>query len=170
MPDNDDALQDDGRHDFDFVPGVWLMRNRKLVDVLDPACDEWVEFDSVCTGDVRLYGLGNSDRMLVPAMPPHGKPFEGMTLRLFHPEEQVWRIWWTSSRFPGALDPPVVGRFTDGVGRFYCDDTLDGQPIKIRFEWTDTTTENPKWNQAFSFDDGQTWRPNWYNSFTRLSH
>ena len=53
---------DDGRHDFDFVPGVWQMRNRKLVNALDPTCDEWVEFDSVSTGDIRLYGLGNTDR------------------------------------------------------------------------------------------------------------
>lgn len=62
--------EDDGRHDFDFVAGVWLMHHRKLVDVLDPACDEWVEFESVSTGDIRLYGLGNTDRMLVSSLPP----------------------------------------------------------------------------------------------------
>jgi hypothetical protein len=162
---------DDGRHDFDFVPGVWQMHNRKLVNALDPECDEWVEFDSVSTGDIRLYGLGNTDRMLVESMPPDGQPYEGMTLRLFDPQEKVWRIWWTSSRYPGALDPPVVGRFEeDGVGRFYCDDVVNGIPVKVRFEWSDTTTDTPKWNQAFSFDDGRTWKPNWYNRFIRLSH
>lgn len=31
--------EDDGRHDFDFVAGVWMMHHRKLVDVLDPACE-----------------------------------------------------------------------------------------------------------------------------------
>jgi hypothetical protein len=162
--------ENDGRHDFDWLPGVWQMRHRKLVDVLDPTCDEWVEFDSVCTADIRLYGLGNTDRMLVESMPPHGKPYEGMSLRLFDPDEKVWRIWWTSSRLPGRLDPPVVGQFSDGVGRFYCDDELAGVPIKVRFEWSDTTTDCPKWNQAFSFDEGSTWVPNWYNSFTSLSH
>jgi hypothetical protein len=162
---------DDGRHDFDFVPGVWQMRNRKLVNALDPDCDEWVEFDSVSTGDIRLYGLGNTDRMLVESMPPGGRPYEGMTLRLFDPQEKVWRIWWTSSRYPGVLDPPVVGRFEeDGVGRFYSDDVVNGIPVKVRFEWSDTTTDTPKWNQAFSFDDGQIWKPNWYNWFVRLSH
>jgi len=162
--------ENDGRHDFDFVPGVWLMQHRKLVNVLDPTCDEWVEFESVSTGDVRLYGLGNTDRMLVPAMPPHGEPYEGMTLRLFDPDERVWRIWWTSSRYPGRLDPPVVGRSENGVGLFYADDEIDGTKIKVRFTWSDTTTDCPKWNQAFSFDGGETWKPNWYNSFTRLSH
>jgi hypothetical protein len=162
---------DDGRHDFDFVPGVWQMHNRKLINALDQECDEWVEFDSVSTGDIRLYGLGNTDRMLVESMPPDGQPYEGMTLRLFDPQEKVWRIWWTSSRYPGVLDPPVVGRFDeDGVGRFYSDDIVNGAPVKVRFEWSDTTTDTPKWNQAFSFDDGQTWKPNWYNWFIRLSH
>jgi hypothetical protein len=161
---------DDGRHDFDFVPGVWQMHNRKLINALDQECDEWVEFDSVSTGDIRLYGLGNTDRMLVESMPPDGQPYEGMTLRLFDPQEKVWRIWWTSSRYPGVLDPSVVGRFDgDGVGRFYSDDIVNGAPVKVRFEWSDTTTDTPKWNQAFSFDDGQTWKPNWYNWFIRLS-
>ena len=162
---------DDGRHDFDFVPGVWQMHNRKLINALDQECDKWVEFDSVSTGDIRLYGLGNTDRMLVESMPPDGQPYEGMPLRLFDPQEKVWRIWWTSSRYPGVLDPPVVGRFDgDGVGRFYSDDIVNGTPVKVRFEWSDTTTDTPKWNQAFSFDDGQTWKPNWYNWFIRLSH
>jgi hypothetical protein len=161
---------DDGRHDFDFVSGVWHLRNRKLVNVLDPECDEWVEFDAMATGDVRLYGLGNTDRMLIKAMPPAGDPYEGMTLRLFDPQEKVWRIWWTSSRFPGVLDPPVVGRFSEGVGRFYCDDVINGTPVKVRYEWSDTTTDTPKWNQAFSYDGGETWKANWYNWFTRLSH
>jgi hypothetical protein len=160
---------DDGRADFDFIAGVWLMRHRKLVDATDPACTEWVEFESVATGDVRLYGLANTDRMLVPAMPPGGQPYEGMSLRLFDPTERVWRIWWASSRAPGRLDPPVVGKFTDGVGLFYGDDELNGRPIKVRYTWSDTTTECPKWNQAFSYDNGETWVPNWYNSFTRLS-
>jgi hypothetical protein len=160
---------DDGRHDFDWLPGVWLMRHRKLVDLTDPACDEWVEFESVSTADIRLYGLGNTDRMLVPAMPPRGQPYEGMSLRLFDPQERVWRIWWTSSWLPGKLDPPVVGRFENSVGLFYGDDEIGGKPIKVRFRWTDTATDSPKWNQAFSFDGGVTWVPNWFNSFTRLS-
>jgi hypothetical protein len=71
---------------------------------------------------------------------------------------------------PRPARPPVVGRFENGVGLFYADDEIDGTKIKVRFTWSDTTTDCPKWNQAFSFDGGETWKPNWYNSFTRLSH
>ena len=35
------------QHDFDFIFGHWSVRNRKLVDTTDPACDQWVEFDAV---------------------------------------------------------------------------------------------------------------------------
>ena len=159
--------EDDGRHDFDFVAGVFVMHHRKLVDVLDPNCDEWVEFESVATGDIRLYGLANTDRMLVPAMPPHGQPFEGMTLRLFDPEERVWRIWWTSSRFPGRLDPPVVGRFTDGRGEFFDQEDFKGRKILVHYQWTHSGADKALMQQSFSDDGGKTWEVNWICELTR---
>jgi len=167
MTDHDDK---DGRHDFDWVPGVWAATQRKLVDVLDPDCTEWVEFESVVTAHSVLFGLGNTDRLLVEEMPPHGGAFEGVTLRLFHPDDGLWRIWWTSSRFPGRLDPPVAGRFEDGVGLFYADDDIGGKPMRVRYRWSEITENSAKWDQAFSFDGEKTWVPNWYASFRRLAH
>jgi hypothetical protein len=38
------------------------------------------------------------------------------------------------------------------VGRFYCDDVINGTPVKVRYEWSDTTTDTPKWNRAFSYE------------------
>jgi hypothetical protein len=34
------------RSDFDFQPGAWRVANRRLVDTLDPECDEWEEFEA----------------------------------------------------------------------------------------------------------------------------
>ena len=35
-----------GRDAFNFVIGEWIVSNRKRIDMLDPDCEEWVEFSS----------------------------------------------------------------------------------------------------------------------------
>jgi hypothetical protein len=160
----------DGRHAFDWLPGVWMVHNRKLADTLDPDCTEWVEFDAVQTARTMLHGYGNYDHLLVKSMPPHGHGYEGFSLRLFDPTEGVWRIWWSSTRFPGRLDPPVVGRFDNGVGTFYCDDDIGGRPMRVRYRWSRITGDSARWDQAFSYDGEKTWVPNWYSEHIRLSH
>lgn len=150
----------DGRSDFDFVFGHWHVHNRKLADVTDPACEEWIEFDATSAAEPVLGGLGHTDRIWTDA-------FEGFTLRQFDPGARVWRIWWASSGRPGHLDPYVEGAFTDGVGQFFCDDVLGGHRVKVRFRWTTRDVNAPRWEQAFSYDDGATWRTNWTMDLTR---
>jgi hypothetical protein len=157
------ATTTDGAAAFDPLFGHWRMHNRKLRDVLDPDCSEWVEFDATVDMWPVLGGLGNIDV---------GKfeldvPFEGLTLRLYDPERQLWRIWWTSTRQPGQMDAPVEGRFTKGRGVFTADEVLAGRMTKVRFEWTGFAAGAPRWEQSFSYDDGQTWRTNWINTWVR---
>jgi hypothetical protein len=137
-----------------------------LVEVADPDCTEWVEFDAVAHAEPILGGLGHVDRIWAQA-PPGGQPFEGFTLRQFDPQAQLWRIWWAASNRPGHLDPPVEGSWTDGLGRFCCDDILNGRPVKVRFEWTHETPTTAQWEQSFSYDAGITWRVNWTMRLTR---
>ena len=137
--------------DFDFLPGRWHVANRRLVDTLDPACAEWEEFEATSEAQAILGGAGNMDQFHVPAT-----GYRGYSLRLYDPAADVWRIWWASTARPGRLDPPVEGRFLpDGTARFECEDELEA--------------DSARWDQFFSFDDGENWVPNWTMWLSRAS-
>jgi hypothetical protein len=149
--------------DFDFLPGLWRVASRRLVDTLDPACTEWEEFEATSEARTILGGAGNIDHFRV-----EGHEYEGFSLRLYDPDEDLWRIWWSSTARPGRLDPPVEGRFAeDGRARFECDDVLEGVPISMRFDWSEITESSARWEQAFSFDRGDTWKTNWIMLLSR---
>lgn len=158
----------DGRQDFDFIFGRWHVANRKRVDPLDDHDRSWVEFDAVVDARPVLAGLGNVDTFSAPAFP--GRPgFEGFTLRRFDPAGGLWRIWWSSTSGGGELDPPVVGRFADGCGRFEGYDVMQGRAVKVRFDWKAISATAARWEQAFSFDDGTSWMTNWTMQLTRAN-
>lgn len=159
---------DDGRHDFDFWFGTWRQVNRKRVEPLVAGDPEWVEFESVSEARPIVAGLGNVDTFKAPAFP--GRPgFEGFSLRLFDPDTGLWRIWWASTVGAGHLDAPVVGRFQDGIGRFECEDVVEGVAVKVRYTWKGITETSATWEQAFSFDGGETWDTNWIMAATRAT-
>lgn len=151
------------QHDFDFLQGRWHVHNRKLKTRLNN-CTEWSEFPA--TQELRkiLQGMGNTDNFITDF---DGKPFEGMTLRLFNPATRLWSIYWADSNAV-TMDPPVQGSFQDGMGHFFTKDTFNGQEILVRFNWDATNPDQPIWSQAFSADQGETWEWNWYMYFARM--
>jgi hypothetical protein len=156
----------EGCKDFDFIFGRWTVHHRKLADNRDRGCTEWVEFAGECDAMPVLGGIGNVDT--VAATLPSGQSFKGLTLRLYHPTEDLWRIWWSSTSRPGQLDPPVEGRFRDGTGVFLGPDTIGDQPVLVRYRWSAITPTSARWEQDFSYDGGTTWDPaNWIMAFTR---
>jgi hypothetical protein len=147
--------------DFDFLPGSWDVANRKLRNPLDPASDDWDEFDATSDAEAMLGGLGNHDHFRAP-------DYEGFSLRLYDPDRDLWRIWWASTARPGRLDPPVAGSFRpDGTAVFEGDDVLEGVPLRMRFVWSEITATSARWEQSFSFDGGASWKLNWIMRLTR---
>ena len=151
------------RTDFNFLAGKWVTRQRRLVEIL-AECDQWYEFDATLECQVLLDGYATFDVLRAPE-----RGMEGITLRLYSPADDLWRIWWATRDSGGQLDVPVVGRFEAGVGTFECDDTWNGTPIRVRYQWLDVDTPTPQWQQSFSADEGQTWELNWTAIFTRAT-
>jgi hypothetical protein len=154
---------ENGARDFDFWMGGWKVHNRYLRERLKGSTD-WVEFESTVVARPLLDGFGNEDEFRTD----YEGGFIGMSFRFFDPATGRWSIYWADTRRPGLLDPPVIGWFSGDVGIFEGADSLEGRPIRVRFTWSEVTTPTPRWEQAFSDDDGETWEVNWVMDFTRM--
>jgi hypothetical protein len=151
--------------DFDFMIGSWTVAHRRLNSRL-VGCTEWTEFSGTSTTRKILRGFGNvEDNVLnFPEASVHAA-----AVRSFNTKTKTWAIWWLDGRSPHHLDVPVVGRFAQGIGSFYANDVLDGRPIRVRFIWYPNPGSQPRWEQAFSADGGQTWEVNWVMHFQRVA-
>jgi len=143
--------------DFDFFIGKWKLHNKKLQSRFTN-CTTWTEFNSTQEMYPILNGLGNIDNFLAEF---DGKPFEGMSLRLFNPKTRLWSIYWSDSN-TGVLDPPVSGFFENNIGHFFTKDVHEGKEIIMVFRWDVRDKNNPIWSQACSMDKGLNWEWNWY--------
>jgi hypothetical protein len=148
--------------DFDFWMGGWDVRNRRLRARL-AGSEEWDRFPARVEARPILNGMGNEDEFRTT----FGGGYVGMSFRFFDPATRQWSIYWADSRHGGTLDPPVVGAISGDTGVFEGRDVFGGRPILVRFTWSRVTTPTPRWEQAFSEDEGHTWEPNWVMDFTR---
>jgi len=153
-----------GINDFDFFIGNWQVKHRRLKERM-VNCQEWLEFDGSTSTSQIMGGAGNMDDNLLN-MP--GGAYRAATLRSFDAEKGIWSIWWLDGRYPAQLDVPMQGRFVNGEGQFYADDTFAGQAIRVRFLWSIPAPDQPRWEQAFSVDGGINWETNWVMDFQRI--
>lgn len=148
--------------DFSFQEGRWRVHHRKLRKRL-AGSDDWYEFGGTTQAGPLMAGLaGYEDNFLDD---PTG-PYHAEGLRRFDPRTGLWSIWWWDGRFT-EIDPPVIGRFENGVGTFYGDSLWDGKPIRVRYIWDMPAAGVPHWQQAFSMDNGASWETNWHMEFRR---
>lgn len=153
----------DGRTDFDFLIGSWVVRNRRLKERLK-GCTDWEEFESTCRARAILGGLGNMDEFTMERA--SGRDL-AITVRLYNAVTGEWSIYWAARSGNGTLDVPMVGRFEGPRGEFFSQEVFEGRHVFNRFIWTVTTPDSCRWEQAYSADGGKTWETNWIMEFTR---
>jgi hypothetical protein len=154
-----------GLHAFDLRVGCWTIHNHVLKKRLADSHD-WFDYEGTQRFWLTMGGYGNVDDNELRR--PDGS-YNGLSVRTYDPKTGIWSIWWYDGRDPsGPVDPPLKGRFKDGVGSFYSDATQDGKPIKARFIWSGITATAAHWEQAFSSDGGKTWETNWTADFSKI--
>jgi hypothetical protein len=151
-----------GIHGFDFEYGHWQVHHR----VKSAGDGAWKEFDGTCTTRSFMAGQGDIEEHIFSR--PTGVTY-GTAIRAFDLKSEEWAIWWIDSRFPHLpLDPPVKGRFENGVGTFYSESPVNGKIVRTRFTWSQITPASAHWEQASSEDAGKTWDTNWIMEFRRI--
>jgi hypothetical protein len=147
-------------HGFDFLVGSWRVHHR----VLRPD-HTWLEFDGTCVNWALMSGQANvEDHTFNKA----SGVTHGVGLRAYDPKTEQWAIWWVDSRDPHLpMDPPVKGRFENGVGKFYSDAMVNGKLTRTRFIWSEITPNSARWEQALSSDGGKNWETNWIMEWHR---
>jgi hypothetical protein len=149
-----------GSHDFDFLVGEWRVHHHRLKPE-----GEWVDFEGTCSNSKLMDDWANMEEHALNA--PNGA-YRAIALRAYDSKAGQWAIWWLDGRYPSRpLDPPVKGRFENGIGTFYADYTQDGKPMRGRLLWSNITATSARWEQASSSDGGKTWAPNWIMSWER---
>lgn len=158
-----DATQPNGQHDFDPLLGSWKFELRRRMHPMTGS-NTWVDLSGTGACYKIWDGRAQLDTVELDGSTGH---IEGLTLRLYDPAAHVWRLYWANSRI-GILDPPQVGKFTDGHGDFYAQDTINGKTLLIRYDWTKLTSSAPHFEQSFSDDGGKTWEANFISDQTRV--
>ncbi len=156
----------DGQHDFDPLVGNWKATLKRLVHPLSGS-HEWVEFEGTQITKSIWGGRATMDEFSVHSPAAH-IDVEGLTVRLYNPAAHQWNIYWANAT-KGTFDwPPTVGRFQNGRGEFYDQESFEGKSIIVRYVWSDITANSAHFEQSFSEDGGKTWEANWISDITRM--
>jgi hypothetical protein len=147
------APAEDGRHDFDWDIGTWKTHQKRLMHPLTGSTT-WVEYHGT---DVVRKTWDGANVAEIRAEGPAGQ-LELLALRLYNQESHEWSIYFSNTG--GALSLPAVGRFKNGRGDFYDQETYNGRTILLRFSVSDITSTSCHFEQAFSQDGGKSWEVN----------
>lgn len=153
------------RSDFDYFLGSWRVEHRRLRKRLVESND-WEEFAGRTHCQQLFGGLVNLNESISYR---GGHTSYGMGLRALDEPGGRWADWYLSASDLSKIDPPLYGRFADGVGTFYARETFDGRPVLVRGRFSSVKQDEARWDQAFSTDDGASWEINWVMRYLRTA-
>ena len=159
----ENPMERDGQHDFDFEIGTWKTHLSRLLHPLTGSTN-WVEYEG--TTVVRKVWDGRANLVELTADGPSGH-FEGLSLRLYNTQSRQWSLNFANSQ-GGSLSQPTIGGFKNGRGEFYDQEMFNGRAVFVRFVISDITPNSCRFEQAFSDDGGKTWEVNWIAIDTRV--
>ena len=152
----------DGQHDFDFEFGTWHATVSRLTKPLTGSTT-WVTYEGPSVVHKVWDGRANLGEIDLSG---HAGRIRGLSLRLYDPTSNQWRISWANAA-DGLIGTAMVGGFVNGRGEFYDQETYEGRAVFVRFIFSDITATTFRLEQAFSADGGRTWEPNWVATFRR---
>jgi len=150
------------QHDFDFEFGSWTTTLRMQPHPLQNSKD-WVTYAGTSVVRKVWNGRANLGELEVSSGTKH---IEAMTIRIYDPRSQMWKIYFATAQ-AGVEATPTVGRFENGRGEFYDTEEYNGKAVKVRFVFSHITATSFEFVQSFSADGGKTWLPNWIATFKR---
>ncbi len=154
-------------HNFDFLIGKWNVTNRRLKERLC-GCNEWETFEAYMETKPILNGLGLMDEMKSDHF---GDTFIGLSIRMFNPKTNEWKIYWADTANPELLlKEQVVGKFSEGIGTFFGEEYYLGKQYKLRFLWKKETSNTAQWEQAYFDENTQEWETNWTMLFQSVKN
>ena len=154
----------DGSRDFDPLLGDWDFHLRRLIRPLTGS-DDWANLEGESHCRSIWGGRGQIDELSLTNL-SDGSKMESLTLRLYNPKAHEWLLYFAGGGNP-SLGTPQRGRFVNGRGEFLDRDEVNGKEVIVRWIWTEIETTTPRFEQAFSADEGETWETNWITSQTR---
>lgn len=148
---------------FDFLIGSWRTHYMRRAHVLAND-NHWYACEGSST--VRPFWGGSANLedgdLRCPA-----QYIQGLTVRLYDAATRNWMLYWGTQKKGLAQGFPQVGRFgADGTGNFYAPDTVAGRRVIVRYRWM-RRNGNPRFEEAFSPDNGKTWETEWTTDYTR---
>lgn len=161
-----------GANDFDFLVGRWNIVNKRKTGKSFWADHEpeqeamWEEFSAVDLIEKDLDGRAIIEHYEATLL--SGENVKGLSVKAFDPTTHLWSIIWIDTRQEPDDFRPLTGTFQDGIGTFLqVIETPDGRPLHVRYIWDHITSNEARWQQAFSFDGGTAWNTNFIMQFTR---